>query len=76
MAVGGSQMGAFLVKKGDYLCDLAVNHSKSSEFEKARDLYLQAAGWYKKAGATDKMTEAMKKAKAEDEKAKNAPPKE
>ncbi len=70
---GGKQMSAFLVKKGDYLCTLALTHSQGMEYEKAKSLYMQAAGWYKKAGATDKMNDALKKAKAEDEKAKNAP---
>lgn len=66
--VGGKQMGAFLIKKGDYLQELALTHSKGAEYEKARDLYMQAASYYKKAGAKDKMKEAMLKAKAEQEK--------
>ncbi|NMC04683.1 MAG: hypothetical protein GYA24_05695 [Candidatus Lokiarchaeota archaeon] len=69
-AKGGKQMAAFMVKKGDYLCGLAVTHSQGMEFEKAKALYVQAAGWYKKAGAADKLSEAIKKAKEEDEKFK------
>ena len=69
---GGKQMAVFLVKKGDYLCGLALTHSQGMEFEKSKNLYLQAASWYKKGGATDKMNEALKKAKGEDEKFKKA----
>jgi len=73
---GGKQMSSFLIKKGDYLCTLALTHSQGMEYDKAKSLYMQAAGWYKKAGSADKMKDALQKAKAEDEKAKNAPPPE
>jgi len=66
-------MSAFLVKKGDYLCSLALTHSQGMEYEKSKQFYIQAASWYKKAGATDKMNEAIMNARAEDEKLKNAP---
>lgn len=67
---GGKQMAAFMVKKGDYLCTLAQTHSQGMEYEKAKSLYVQAAGWYKKAGEADKLSEAIKRAKEEDEKLK------
>lgn len=68
--VGGKQMGAFMVKKGDYLSELATTHEKSYEYAKAKELLMQAAGWYKKAGATDKLNEALRRAKEQDEKAR------
>ena len=68
--IGGKQMGAFMIKKGDYLVELALTHEKSFEYAKAKELLLQAAGWYKKAGATDKLADAVKRAKEQDEKAK------
>ncbi len=67
---GGKQMVTFMIKKGDYLCTLAQTHSQGMEYEKAKSLYVQAAGWYKKAGAADKLSEAVKKAKEEDAKLK------
>jgi hypothetical protein len=67
---GGKQMVTFMIKKGDYLCTLAQTHSQGMEYEKAKNLYIQAAGWYKKAGATDKLNEIIKKAKEEDAKLK------
>ncbi|MHA1683562.1 MAG: hypothetical protein ACTSUE_21670 [Promethearchaeota archaeon] len=60
---GGKQMGAFLIKKGDYLCGLAGTHAQSAEHNKAKNLYLQAASWYKKGGATEQMNEAIQKAR-------------
>lgn len=65
---GGKQMAGFLLKKGNYLCELAETHSKAAEYDKAKGLYLQAASWFKKAGATDKMNEAIQKAKDEEAK--------
>ncbi|MHA1793640.1 MAG: hypothetical protein ACTSVI_13425 [Promethearchaeota archaeon] len=65
---GGKQMSSFLIKKGDYLCDLATTHSKASEHDKAADLFLKAAGWYKKGGNQEKMKEAIQKAKEEKQK--------
>ncbi|MHA1371692.1 MAG: hypothetical protein ACTSWN_02315 [Promethearchaeota archaeon] len=65
---GGKSMAAFLVKKGDYLCSLAETHSQAAEHKKAKNLYLQAAGWYKKAGINEKMNFALQKAKEEDSK--------
>ncbi|MBD3188246.1 hypothetical protein GF325_15530 [Candidatus Bathyarchaeota archaeon] len=56
---GGKQMAAFLIKKGDYLSGLAVTHAQSAEHEKAKKLYLQAASWYKKAGAEEKKKGAI-----------------
>ena len=67
---GGKQMATFMVKKGDYLCTLAKTHSQGMEYEKAESLYIQAAGWYKKAGAADKLSEAVKRAREEDAKLK------
>ena len=65
---GGKQMSSFLNKKGAYLCELAVTHSIGSEHEKAKALYIQAASWFKKAGSTDKMNEAIQMAKEEEAK--------
>jgi hypothetical protein len=59
---GGKQMAAFLLKKGDYLCELAKTHERGNEHEKAKELYMQAAGYYKKGGAIDKAKEAVAKA--------------
>ncbi|MEX2681978.1 MAG: hypothetical protein Q6373_010270 [Candidatus Sigynarchaeota archaeon] len=73
---GGKQMAAFMIKKGDYLCTLAQTHSQGMEYDKAKALYVQAAGWYKKAGAIDKLNEAITKAKEEEQKLKQAQPQE
>ena len=70
---GGKQMSTFLIKKGDYLCGLAATHSQGMEHDKAKNFYLQAASWYKKGNATEKMNEALKKAKEEDQKLKQSP---
>jgi hypothetical protein len=59
---GGKQMTAFLLKKGDYLSGLAKTHEQGAEHEKAKELYMQAAGYYKKGGAIDKAREAVAKA--------------
>jgi hypothetical protein len=67
---GGKQMANFMIRKGDYLCTLAQTHSQGMEYEKAESLYVQAAGWYKKAGAADKYAQAVKRAREEDAKLK------
>jgi hypothetical protein len=69
-AAGGKQMATFMIKKGDYLCTLAATHSQGMEHEKAKNFYIQAAGWYKKAGAAEKLSEVIKKAREEDVKLK------
>lgn len=73
---GGKQMSTFLIKKGDYLCTLAATHFQGMEYEKAKNLYLQAAGWYKKGGATEQMNEAIQKAKDAQEAQENQTPQE
>ncbi|TFF85975.1 MAG: hypothetical protein EU551_02880 [Promethearchaeota archaeon] len=50
-----SQWMEYAEKKGDYLCDLAAEHLRSREPEKAKQLLNQAIGWYKKAGLEEKI---------------------
>ena len=48
-------------KKGDHLCELAAEHLRCREPEKARELLTQAIPWYKKAGKEDKIEIVKKK---------------
>ncbi|MHA1229752.1 MAG: hypothetical protein ACTSRP_05695 [Candidatus Helarchaeota archaeon] len=50
-----SQWLEYAKKKGDYLCELADEHIRCREPEKAKQLLNQAIGWYKKAGLEDKI---------------------
>lgn len=56
------QLVEFAEKKGDYYSELAKEHLRSREPEKAKSLLLSAVGWYKKAGNEAKAQEAQKKA--------------
>ena len=55
-----SQWMEYAEKKGDYLCELADEHIRCKEPDKAKDLLGKAIGWYKKAGLTDKIEKVKK----------------
>ena len=50
-----SQWLEYAEKKGDHLCELAAEHLRCKEPQKAKELLSQAIGWYKKAGLDDKV---------------------
>ena len=56
------QLIEFAEKKGDYYCELAEEHLRSREPEKAKSLLLSAIDWYKKAGNEEKANNAQQKA--------------
>lgn len=49
-------------KKGDYYVNLAEEHLRSREPEKAKSLLLSAVGWYKKAGNEEKANQTQQRA--------------
>ncbi|MBD3229008.1 MAG: hypothetical protein GF329_12535 [Candidatus Lokiarchaeota archaeon] len=50
-----SQWLEYAEKKGDHLCELAAEHLRSREPDKAKELLSQAISWYKKAGLEEKI---------------------
>jgi hypothetical protein len=56
------QLIQFANKKGDYYCELAEEHLRSREPDKAKSLLLSAVEWYKKAGNEEKANAAQEKA--------------
>ena len=50
-----SQWMEYAEKKGDNLCELAAEHIRCKEPEKAKQLLNQAIGWFRKAGLEDKI---------------------
>ncbi|MHA1271372.1 MAG: hypothetical protein ACTSPY_16380 [Candidatus Helarchaeota archaeon] len=50
-----SQWYQYAEKKGDHLCELAAEHLRCKEPEKAKELLTQAMGWYIKAGLDEKV---------------------
>lgn len=56
------QLIAFANKKGDYYCELAEEHLRSREPEKAKSLLLSAVGWYEKGQNEEKAKMAQQKA--------------
>ncbi|TFG05842.1 MAG: hypothetical protein EU536_00420 [Promethearchaeota archaeon] len=58
------QLIEFANKKGDYYCELAEEHMRSREPNKAKSLLLSAVEWYNKAGNGEKAQMAQKKADA------------
>ncbi|MFX1294773.1 MAG: hypothetical protein ACFFD2_07965 [Promethearchaeota archaeon] len=55
------QLIEFAEKKGDYYVELAEEHLRSREPQKARSLLLSAIDWYKKAGNEEKANMVQQK---------------